>query len=82
MEKLIASLYSDPRHYDIVQLDRNIEKRERLYPNWEMERVEADDIRSVLQEALGSTEDDDNIAALTRILAHLNSGSLEMLGRK
>jgi hypothetical protein len=81
VENLIASLYGDPRHYDIVQLDRSVERRERLYPNWEMERVEADDIRAVLQEALGSTEDDNNIAALTRILAHLDSGPLDMLGR-
>ena len=81
VKDLIASLYGDPRHYDIVQLDRSVEKRERLYPNWEMERVEADDIRAVLQEALGSAEDGTNIAALTRILTHLDSGPLDTLGR-
>jgi hypothetical protein len=79
VENLIASLQGDPRHYDIVTLNRSVEKRERLYPNWEMERVEADDIRAVLQEALESAEDENNIAALTRILQHLDSGPLDTL---
>jgi hypothetical protein len=79
VENLIASLHGDPRHYDIVTLDRNVEKRARLYPNWEMERVGADDIRAVLQEALGSAEDENNIAALKRILEHLDSGPLDTL---
>jgi hypothetical protein len=79
--RLIASLHDDPRHYDIVSLDRSVEKRERLYPNWEMERVGADDIRAVLQDALESAEDENNIAALKRILQHLDSGPLDTLGR-
>ncbi|TPG46472.1 BLUF domain-containing protein [Roseomonas nepalensis] len=79
VENLIASLHGDPRHYDIVTLNRGVEKRERLYPNWEMERVGADDIRAVLQEALESAEDENNIAALKRILEHLDSGPLNTL---
>ncbi len=78
---LIASLHGDPRHYDIVALDRSMEKRERLYPNWEMERVGADDIRAVLQDALESAENPNSIAALRRILKHLDQGSLDTLGR-
>ena len=81
IKKLIASLHGDPRHYDIVSLDRSVEKRERLYPNWEMERVGADDIRAVLEDALESAEDANNIAALKRILKHLDSGPLNTLGR-
>jgi hypothetical protein len=81
VKDLIASLHGDPRHYDIVSLDRSVEKRERLYPNWQMELVGADDIRAVLQEALEDAEDDNNIAALTRILAHVSSGPLDTLGR-
>lgn len=72
VQKLIASLHGDPRHYDIVPLDRSIDRRERLYPGWEMERVEADNIRAVLQDALESAEDANNIAALKRILEHLD----------
>lgn len=81
MQDLIASLRGDPRHQDVVSLDWNEEKRERLYPNWEMERVEADDFRAVLQDALGSAEDENNVAALKRILEHLASRPLEPLGR-
>jgi hypothetical protein len=80
VDNLIAALHGDPRHYDIVALDRSVEKRERLYPNWEMERVGADDIRAVLHEALGSAEDENTIATLKRILKHLDSGPLDTLG--
>ncbi|MGI4881092.1 MAG: BLUF domain-containing protein [Janthinobacterium lividum] len=81
MQDLIASLRDDPRHYDVVALDWSEEKRERLYPDWEMEQVKADDIRSVLQDALGSAEDEINVAALRRILAHLDAEPLDTLGR-
>ena len=79
VENLIASLHGDSRHHDIVTLDRSVEKRVRLYPNWEMELVGADDIRAVLQEALESAEDENNIAALMRILEHLDSGPVDTL---
>lgn len=78
---LIANLHNDTRHYDIVTLDRNVEKRERLYPHWDMEHVEADDIRAVLQDALESAEDENNVAALQRILAHFDAGPLPSVGR-
>ena len=81
VRRLMASLHRDPRHYDIVSLDQSEEKRERLYPNWQMERVGADDIREVLQDALTSAEDQNNIAALERILDHLATRSLDSLGR-
>ena len=81
VENLIASLHGDPRHDDIVTLDRSVENRERLYPNWEMEWVGADDIRAVLHDALQSAEDENNIAALRRILEQLDSGPLDTLGR-
>jgi len=81
VQSLIASLHGDQRHYDIVPLDRSVERRERLYEGWEMERVAADDIRSVLLEALESTQDENNVAALQRILEHLDSGTLASLGR-
>ncbi len=76
IQNLIANLHSDPRHYDIVTLSQSEEERERLYPNWGMELVEADDIRAVLQDALESAEDEYNIAALKRILNHFESSAL------
>ena len=81
VRKLMTSLHGDPRHYDIVSLDQSEEKRERLYPYWQMERVGADDIREVLQDALETAEDKNNIAALKRILDHLATRSLDSLGR-
>jgi hypothetical protein len=80
VRNLIASLHGDSRHHDIVELDRSVDKRERLYPGWEMERVEADDIRAVLLDALESAEDENNVAALKRILTHLDSAPLASLG--
>jgi Sensors of blue-light using FAD len=81
VQSLIVNLHNDTRHYDIVTLDQSVEKRERLYPHWEMEQVEADDIREVLHEALASTEDESNISTLKRMLAHLGSGPSPSLGR-
>lgn len=81
MQDLVASLQGDPRHHDLVTLSQSEEERERLYPNWDMEKVEAEDIRVVLQDALESTDDKDNIAALTRILQQLDTGPLHTLGR-
>jgi citrate lyase beta subunit len=46
-----------------------------------MELVGADDIRTVLEDALESTKDENNIAALRRILKHLDVGALDTLGR-
>ncbi|WP_267427471.1 BLUF domain-containing protein [Methylobacterium sp. GC_Met_2] len=82
MKMLIASLHRDPRHYDLVALDQSEEERERLYPTWGLERVEADDLRVVLQDALDSTEDQNNAAALKRILLQPDSGPFHALGRK
>ncbi len=79
VEKLIASLHGDPRHHDVVTLDRSVEKRARLYPDWDMELVGADDIRAVLQDALESAEDENNMAALRRIVGHLESSPVQTL---
>jgi hypothetical protein len=81
VRSLIANLHGDSRHHDIVTLDRSVEVRERLYPHWEMEQVDASDIREVLEDALETAEDQNNIAALQRILGHLESGSLSGVGR-
>ena len=81
IKTLIASLHGDARHYDIVALSQSEEERERLYPNWDMEKVDAEGIRAVLEDALESAEDDNNIAALKRILEHFASGPLDTLGR-
>lgn len=81
VQRLIANLHGDPRHYDIVSLSQSEDKRERLYPNWEMERVEAADIREVLQDALDSAEDKNSIMALKRVLDQLGSDPLAEPGQ-
>lgn len=81
IKELMAAIRADPRHDDIVTLSETEETRERLYPDWDMEQVEADDIREVLQDALDTAEDQSNITALERILKRLESGPLDSLGR-
>lgn len=81
IEKLIGILRTDTRHYDIVFLSEGEEVRERLYPGWDMEEVAADDILEVLEDALETAEDQNNVAALNRTLAQLRSGPLDSLGR-
>lgn len=71
MRSLIASLYADPRHCDLVALDQGEERRERLYPDWDMEEVQAEDMRVVLEDALASSRGETSAATLTRILGHL-----------
>ncbi|MCZ8099267.1 MAG: BLUF domain-containing protein [Burkholderiales bacterium] len=80
VHRLIANLHNDPRHYDIVSLSQSEDRRERLYPNWEMERVEAADIREVLQDALDCAEDENSTAALKRVLDQLGSDPLDSPG--
>lgn len=80
IQNLIASLHCDQRHSDIFSLSQSEEKRERLYPNWEMERVEADDIRVVLKDALESVEDENSAAAIMRTPDHFGSATLLPLG--
>ena len=82
VQNLIASLHGDSRHYDVVSLDQSVEERERLYEGWDMERVEADDIRAVLKDALESAEDENNVAALRRIMERLDLAPLASLGRR
>ena len=73
VRKLITSLYGDPRHFDVVPLDQSEERRERLYPEWDMEEVDSDDLKAVLRDALESAEDQSDVAVLNRIIAQLAS---------
>jgi len=82
VQSLIARLHGDKRHYDIVPLDQSTERRERLYEGWDMERVNADDIRIVLLEALETTKDETNLATLKRIFSHLDTEPLASLGSR
>ena len=78
--QLMEILHADPRHRDIVWLSQTEEVGERMFPDWDMEQVAAQDIRVVLEDARSTTEDPDNITALTGILAGLDAGPLSSLG--
>jgi hypothetical protein len=70
---LMERIRSDPRHEQVVTLSETEEVRERLFPDWDMELVTADDIRDVLLDALATAEDDRSTGALTLMLEQLEA---------
>jgi hypothetical protein len=74
--RLLAALRTDARHHDIVLLTETEEPRERLFPDWAMERVAAEDVRDVLQDAHDTARDPANARALADMLAQLDGGAL------
>lgn len=76
---LMALLRTDRRHEGIVELGDNEEVRERLFPTWEMELVGAEHIREVLEDALDNARDPNNRAALSQLLAQLDTAPLSDL---
>jgi len=77
--ELMATLKADARHRDMVTLEESEEVRERLFPDWSMERVSATDIRDVLIDARETAQDAQNIKALSNLLGQLATGSLNGL---
>jgi hypothetical protein len=78
---LMARLRNDPRHNHIVLLSDAEEVRERLFPDWNMELVDSDDIRDVLEDALSTAEDPANIHTLQALIQELGEGELPSLHR-
>lgn len=66
--ELMGVLRSDPRHEQIVLLSEVEEARERLFPQWDMERVDAEHISDVLADALAEERDPHDEAALRALL--------------
>ena len=81
VQRLMATLQRDPRHANVICLSETEEERDRLFPDWGMERVSADDVREVLQDALDSSENAQHRAALGDLLMQLDAGGLPALGR-
>jgi hypothetical protein len=75
----MALLKTDARHREVVSLSESEEVRERLFSDWDMERVSPDDIRDVLEDALESAEDQRHAKVLALLLEHLDSGQLREL---
>ena len=66
----------DGRHHDVVELTTGEEVRERMFPNWDMELVSAQDIRDVLSDAKQSADDSRSQQTLQRLIEELDSGKL------
>ena len=79
--RLMARLHTDPRHHHVVELTAAEEVRERMFPEWHMEQVSADDIRGVLVDALTDAQDPPHAAALPLPLPlhELDGGQLQGL---
>jgi len=75
---LVQRLATDARHDTIIALDESEEIRERLFPDWDMELVGADDIREVLADALVNAGDGPRAGALRHLLGMLESGELKV----
>jgi len=73
---LFEMISSDPRHRDVVLLTKEDEFRERLFPNWDMELVAAEDICAVLEDAMHEASDPKQKNTLSNMLQELNKRSL------
>jgi hypothetical protein len=77
---LMALLRKDKRHHNIILLSETEEARERLFPDWDMERVSSEHIREVLVDAQGSVHDPQVARTLQVMLTSLDSGLLAPSG--
>ena len=73
---LFKMIYADARHSDVVLLTQEDEFRERLFPNWDMELVEAEDISAVLEDAMHEATDPRQKDTLSNMLRELNKSAL------
>jgi len=70
---LMSTLRSDPRHDTVVALSEGEEVRERVFPHWDMELVDREAIHGVLLDAIDTTDDAGQLAALRQLLARLEA---------
>jgi hypothetical protein len=73
---LFKIISADPRHSNVVLLTKEDEFRERLFPNWDMELVKAEDISTVLEDAMHAALDPKKKNALFNMLQELNKSPL------
>ena len=73
---LFKIISADPRHSHVVLLTKEDEFRERLFPNWDMELVEAEDISAVLEDAMNETSDPQQKNTLSKMLLELKKSAL------
>ena len=73
---LFKIISADPRHFNVVLLTKEDEFRERIFPNWDMELVKAEDISTVLEDALHEAFDPKKKNILFNMLQELNKSPL------
>ncbi len=73
---LMARLHADARHDTLVVISETEECRERLFPDWDMELVSADDIHAVLLDALDQVPEPNGASALRALIARVDTGSV------
>jgi hypothetical protein len=73
---LFEIISADPRHSDVVLLTQEDEFRERLFPDWDMELVAAEDISAVLEDAMHEASDPKQKNTLSNMLQELNKSQL------
>ena len=73
---LMHKIRHDKRHNTLVELAVNEEVRERMFPTWDMELVQPDDIREVLQDALRDAKAAVNAKALRELMQMVEEADL------
>jgi hypothetical protein len=68
---LMKIIGEDPRHLNVVVLSEEDEIRDRLFPDWDMELVEAAEIGDVLKNALKEASDEKQKQMLSMFLTKL-----------
>jgi hypothetical protein len=77
VKRLMVSIRADTRHDTIVVLSESEEVGERLFGDWDMELVSADDIREVLVDAISDSTETKNQEALRTLLKEVDSRELK-----
>ena len=77
VKALMVSISADTRHDTIVVLNESEDVGERLFVDWDMELVSADDIREVLVDAIGESTDRKNQEALRTLLREVDARELK-----
>lgn len=73
VSSLMKIIADDPRHLNVVVLSEEDEMRDRLFPDWDMELVEASEISDVLEGALKEASDDKQKQMLSLLLRELKT---------
>jgi len=73
---LFKTISTDPRHRNVVLLTQENEFRERIFPNWDMELVKAQDIGTVLEDAMHEASDQKKKSVLFNMLQELHKSPL------